>query len=87
MRVLISIVKAGLGMAGVVAYTLGFTLLLNSMAIVVHLADGLWFGMSIISNDNAIAVFFTAVACGFFGWGMWHVERLVKPKMIERQTI
>ncbi|MFP3852397.1 hypothetical protein [Pseudomonas sp. W5-01] len=86
MRVLILIVKAVLGIAGVVGYAIGFTVLLNSMAIVAHLADGFWFGKSIIGSDNAIAGIFAAVACGSFSWVVWHVELLLKPKMIEHQA-
>jgi hypothetical protein len=81
-RVLISIVIGVLGISGLIAYAAGFTFLLNSMAIVAHLAEGFWFGENIIGSDNATACIFTAVACACFGWVVCHVERLIKPTMI-----
>jgi len=86
MRVLISILKAVLGISGVVAYAVGSIFLLNSMAIIAHLADEFWFGNSIIGNDNAVAGFYTGVACACFGWGMGRADRFVEAKMIEHQT-
>lgn len=59
MRVLISIVKAVLGISGVIAYAVGFTVLLNSIAIVAHLADCFWLGKNMIGSVKAIAGIFT----------------------------
>jgi hypothetical protein len=86
MRVLISIVKAVLGISCVVSYAVGFTVLLNSMAIVAHLADGFWIGESLLGSDKAIAGIFAGIACGLLAWVVWHVDRLITPKMIEHQT-
>lgn len=86
MRVLISIVKAVLGISGVIAYAVGFTVLLNSIAIVAHLADCLWLGKNMIGSVKAIAGIFTGVACTCFAWVVCHADRLIKPKMIEHQT-
>ena len=86
MGVFISIVKPVLSISGVIAYAVGFVVLLNSMAITAHLADGFWFGDNIIATDKAIAGIFAGVACGSFAWVAWHVARLIKPKMIEQQT-
>lgn len=86
MRVLIWIVKTVLGISCVVAYALGFTFLLNSMAIVAHLADGFWIGESILGTDKAIPGIFAGIACGLLAWVVWHVDRLITPIMIEHQA-